>query len=296
MAAKKKSVKAKSKAKAKIGTRRSTLKKKRQPKRYEGFFIWAKRLGLAVFVVAVGSWGAVWFFLSDADMSASSWAKETSISVLAKSGFVINNILVEGRENSDPDMLLALINVGKGDPIFSFKPKEAKTQIEKMGWVKSVRVERRLPDSIYLKLEERRPMALWQSADGLSLIDSDGAVITKSNLENFKNLLMIRGKGAPLKTSDLIAIIDAEESLKALIDNAELLDNRRWNLYMRDGKIIKLPANDMGLALRNVALRHKQDDILGENAITVIDARYQGRLIVRTKLGKVQDYKAATSL
>ena len=135
-------------------------------------------------------------------------------------------------------------------------------------------------------------MALWQNGKALSLIDSEGALLTQDNLGRFEDLLMIRGKGAPEKAQKLLSLLAAEQALKSLVDHADLVDGRRWDLYLNDGKRIKLPENDIGLAMRNMMLRHEQDNILGKDSITVIDARYQGRLIIRTKLGKVQDYKA----
>lgn len=294
MAAKKKtkvSVASKSK-----GTRRSTLKKKRTIKRSGGFIealaLWGRRAAVICVALTVILWGAAWFFLSDADTNSANWVKDKTIAMAGDAGYRVENILVEGRQYSDADVLFALINIEKGDSIFLFDPDDAKTQIEKIGWVKSVRVERRLPDTIYIKLEERRPLALWQNGKILSLIDLNGEILTQENLGRFKNLLMIRGKGAPEKAAALLSLLEAEQALQSLVDHAVLVENRRWDIYLLDGKRIKLPETDVGLAIRNMMLRHEQDNILGKDSITVIDARYQGRLIIRTKLGKVQDYKA----
>ena len=273
-------------SKKKTLKRKTTSKKKNSPNKL------GKKLLITFAILIVLSWGSVWFFLSDADKNPSNWVRSATISILADAGFRVKNIFVEGRQYSDPDILLALINIGEGDPIFMFNPKEAKGQVEKIGWVKSALVERRLPDTIYVKLEERTPLALWQNGGDLSLIDSDGELLTQSNLEKFKDFLMIKGAGAPKKAVALIAMLDIEAELKALVDRAELVDKRRWNLYLRDGKLIKLPEDNTALAMRNIMLSHHQDNILNKEMVTVIDARYQGRLIVRTKLGKVQDYKA----
>ncbi len=283
----------KAKKSKKIGTRRSSLnKKKRGSKRLGMIFMWFKRLSIIIIAVSVILWSGAWFFLSKSDDRASDWIKSAAMSSSADAGFRVANILVEGRRYSDPDILLALINIEKGDPIFSFKPNEAKTQIEKIGWVKSALVERRLPDTIYVHLIEREPLALWRDGGALFLIDIDGEPITKSGLSKFKDLLMISGKGAPSKAYDFISMLDAETMLKDMVNNAKLIDNRRWDLYLHDKKLIKLPESDIGLAIKNIMLRHEQANILTSDAIAVIDARYQGRLIIRTKLGKVQDYKA----
>ena len=274
------------------GTRKSAIKKKRQTGKFDRKFIWIRRVSIICVAIAAICWVGAWFFLSDVDSRATNWIRQSTLSVTADVGFRVENIMVEGRRYSDADLLLAMINIKKGDPIFFLNPNEAKQQIERIGWIKSARVERRLPDTIYIKLEERRPLVLWQNNGKLSLIDSEGEILEVANLDKFKDLLMIRGKGAPSRAEDLAMLLDGEPDLKARVDQAELIDVRRWDLYLNDGKRIKLPETDIGLALRSIMVRQEQEDILGMNFITVIDARYKGRLIVRTKLGKVQDYKA----
>ncbi|MGH1378064.1 MAG: cell division protein FtsQ/DivIB [Alphaproteobacteria bacterium] len=293
MAGKKKSKPNKKASTAKPkGTLKSTLKKKQKAKLFDKVAVFGRRAAVICVSFFAVLWCLSWFFLSDAYMHSSNWVKGQIVSIAGNAGYRVENILVEGRKYSDSDALLAVINIEQGDSIFLFDPNDSKTQIERIGWVKSARVERRLPDTIYINLTERTPMALWRNGDDLSLVDSDGELLTQGNLDRFKDLMMIRGKGAPAKAGNLLSLLDAEKSLKDLVDHATLVEGRRWDLYLRDGKRIKLPDTETGSALRNVVMRHEQDNILGKDTITVIDARYKGRLIVRTKLGKVQDYKA----
>lgn len=285
---------AKKKKTAKKGTRKSTLKKRKvQSARRDLFMRWLRRGAvIGVLLVTIG-WSAAWIILSEADTRAANWVHHQTLTNLAKIGFRVDNILVEGRRYSDPDILLALVNVKKGDPIFSLKPAEAKQQIERVTWVKKARVERRLPSTVYVHLTEREPIALWQEKeDTVAVIDEEGTVLTRQNLAPFKHLLMIRGDGAPERAQNFIGILSAEAALKDRVDHATLIDERRWDLYLKDGKRIKLPEKDIGLALRNIMTHHKEEDILSKDSITDIDARYTGRLIVRTELGKVQNYKA----
>ncbi len=275
------------------GTRKSAMmqKRKKQASKSQRLNLSRKLvavLGLFIFML----WGAGWFILSDAPAKISNAVSNKALELSAKSGFDVENILVEGRKYSDADALLAIINVAKGDPILSFNPLEAKEQIERIGWVKSAHVERRLPDTIYIRLVERTPIALWQHAGTLSLVDNQGNIITSESLGSFKNLPMVSGKNAPTKTMALMAALDQVPELKKELDHAELVDNRRWNLYLRDKKLIKLPEKNQSEALAHIMQRDSEDKILSKKAITEIDARYKGRLIVQTKLGTVQDYKS----
>ena len=275
------------------GTRKSTMvqKRKKNTKKSQGVNV-PKKIVITLFLLVSMAWATGWFVLSDAPARLSEAVSNKTLDITAKSGFKVENILVEGRKYSDVDALMAVINVGKGDPILSFNPVEAKEQIERIGWVKSAHVERRLPDTIYIRLVERTPIALWRHDAALSLVDNQGNIITNESLASFKDLPMVIGRNAPEKTMKLMASLDKVPELSKELDYAELIDDRRWNLFLRDKKLIKLPEKNHEEALEHIMQRHKEDKILSKKAITEIDARYKGRLIVQTKLGTVQDYKS----
>lgn len=269
-------------------------KKKRTLKKKKKAISYKKPIAI-VAALFLTLWAGTWFFLSDYDTRLMDKTKSETLELSGKAGFKVKNILVEGRKHTDPDALLAIINVGEGDPIFLFDPTEAKVQIEKIGWVKSARVERRLPDTIYVNLTERQPMALWRHDEYLSLIDADGEILTQNNLGQFKDLFMITGKAAPEKTPPLVILLENHPEFLELIDHAELIDKRRWDVVLKDGKRIKLPENNKALAIKALTQKHAEHQILTQKAVRDIDARYKGRLIVRTRLGTVQDYKADIS-
>ncbi len=274
------------------GTRRSSLRTKRKSSLLSVAVLWGKRFAFLCVVFLVLCWGAIWFFLSDADSYVGRWVQDKTFRVTADTGYRVEKVLVEGHHYTDRKVLLDMIGAARGDPVLSFDLPAIQKRVEAISWVKSAHVERRLPDTLYVRVEERQPLALWKDADGLSLIDSDGAVLTRDHLDRFKDLLMVRGKSAPEHAQALLSFLEAEPGLKMRVDHARFIESRRWDLYLTDGKRVKLPESDVGLAVRHVMLRQEQDDILDKDSVTIIDARYQGRLIVRTKLGKVQDYKA----
>jgi len=294
---------AKSKAKGKVqkkrltkprGARKSTMTQKRKnAHKSEALKATFKKLSVIILVLLLSAWALGWFILSDGPARTSQWIAHQVISISEAIGFSVNNILVEGRNYTDSDALLAIVNVQKGDPVFSFVPLEAKKQIERIGWVKTAYVERRLPDTIYILLQERKPAALWMNDGVLSLVDNEGVVITRGGLEQFKDLMMVQGTGAPEKTAALVMLLDNAPELGAMIDHAVFVDKRRWDLILPGDKRIKLPEKNPGKAVAHITDRHKENQILSKESVVEIDARYEDRLIVRTKLGDVQDYKAS---
>ncbi len=275
------------------GARRSTMTQKRKnAHKSEAMLARFKKLSVIILILLLFLWGLGWYVLSGGPAKMSLWLRQHSIALSADMGFSVRNILVEGRNYTDADALLAIVNIREGDPLFSFVPREAKKQIERIGWVKTAYVERRLPDTIYIRLEERKPVALWMNDNVLSLVDAQGNIITRDDLQRFKELMMVRGAGAPKKTAVLVDLLDNAPELAALIDHAVLVDGRRWDLILPADKRIKLPEQGMGKAIEHIIDRHEQNRLLSRESVIEIDARYQDRLIVRTKLGDVQDYKA----
>lgn len=285
-------------AKKSKGTRKSTVTKKRTKKSATKtdhvmslIKLWGGRVAVGAFCLVLLSWLFAWFVLSNAHMSSLNFVRTAILDKTAQAGFVVKNILVEGQEYSDAQALLALINIGEGDPLLAFDPHGAKEQIERIGWVQSALVSRRFPDTIFIRLDEREPFALWHNEGKLALIDAQGEVLERDNLERFKDLIMVRGAGAEEQISSFLPILQAEEKLISYVDHARLVDGRRWDLKLRNGATVKLPEEGVGLALAYLVRRQDQDSILDSEEIQDIDARYSGRLIIRTKLGKVQDYK-----
>ena len=274
----------------KVGTRQSNFNKRRK-----GFMAvvipWMRRFGIALAVFVGVIWVGSWLYLSGALARANDWAQDKIVMASAEAGFTVDNILVEGRNYTDPTVLLAIVNVQKGDPLFSFNPQDAQDLIAQIGWVENVQVERRWPDTIYIGLTERTPMVLWQSDKRLKLLDSNGEVIVTDNLQRFAELVMISGSGAPEHAKALMGDLSAEPEILKHIETAKRVGQRRWDLRTKNGVEIQLPEEDVGLALRRLAGAQEEDGLLDKDIVS-IDMREPDRISVRTKPGQVQNYQS----
>lgn len=244
--------------------------------------------GAVIFVLWIG----LWLWLSGAFVKSAQWGRDKFYDTTAQAGFRVENVLVEGRIHTDPEIIRALMNVQKGDPILTVRPGEAKELIERIRWVKEAHVERRLPGTIYIGLLERKPLALWHHEKKLRLIDTEGAVITDQNLGGFKELIMLTGPDAPDHAADLFAFLDAEPQIKERVEAAKRVGARRWDLVTTQGIAVRLPEDDIGHALSRLKALQNSDNLL-DKELTVIDLRVPDRVIVRTKPGGVEEYRAS---
>lgn len=270
------------------GTRKSGIRRRRAAE--DRRIVWLRRAGIAGGGLILVFWLGAWFVLTDMDTRTYKWIEQKTLTASAGIGYRVQDILVEGRVNADRESLIALLGVGRGDPIFRLNPQAVREALKATDWVREAQVERRLPGTIFIRLEERRPVALWKTAEDIRLVDETGVVMNVRDLRPFKALPLVTGEGAPARAPELLALLEAEPSVKSRLDAARRIEDRRWNLLLKSGAVVKLPENDPGLALRTLALSHEKEQIMDWD-IDSIDLRDPGRIVFRTKLGKVQEYK-----
>ena len=196
-------------------------------------------------------------------------------------GLAVDEVFVEGRVRTRPEQLLAAVGVVRGDPIFELDPPLAKSRIEALPWVRRATVERRLPSVIYLRVEERHPMALWQADGRLTVIDESGAVIPGARPEDFAGLTLVVGPDAPTHAAQLLQLLAEEPELSRRVVAAVRVGGRRWNLRFHGGTDVRLPETGAAEAWAQFARIERQHGVL-QRDVDSIDLRLPDRLVVRT--------------
>lgn len=279
---------------ARTGTRKSTIVSRTQRHGRVGYMR-GLTMRLTVAAVATGAllWTGAWLYKSGTAQRWAENAAEKFYMVSTDHGFYVRDVLVEGRVNADPAVLLGLLNVGRGDPIFAFNPHSAREMLEKESWIKSARVERRLPGLVYVSITERVPYALWQHQGKVNLIDAEGFVLTdvKAEMARFSTLPLVVGSKAEVNAQQLLTLIRAEPEILKRLEAATYIGERRWDLKLKNGATVRLPEGDVSVSLRRLAEAQLTDRLL-DKELESIDLRENNRLIVKTRPGTVQEYQA----
>ena len=85
---------------------------------------------------------------------------DAALATTAAFGLAVADIEVEGRGMTAREDILKALGATRGTPILAVDPQRAKQLLETLPWIRSALVERRLPDMIYVRLEEAaRPLA-----------------------------------------------------------------------------------------------------------------------------------------
>jgi cell division protein FtsQ len=150
------------------------------------------------------------------------------------------------------------------------------------GWVKDARVSRRLPDSLVIDIVERRPAALWQNEGRLALIDSQGVVLDRVQVDKMPDLPLLIGPGANAKEEQLSRLMGSVQTLKPQLASATWVGLRRWDLSFQSGETVALPEGEEAakVALVKFARLDKESGLLGRGIIR-FDLRVPDKMIVR---------------
>jgi cell division protein FtsQ len=237
------------------------------------------RFGAVFVVVAIAAAGAV---LVRAHGAATGWpgAEQRLIELSADAGFRVRAVEVEGRERATAGSILAALGVARGTPIFAVDPAAAKLRLERVPWVKTASVYRRLPDTLLVAMTEQEPLAFWQRGAGLTLIDRDGKPIAERKLGDFARLPVLVGDDAPANAGAVIKMLDSEPKLAEQVAAAVRIGARRWNVEFKNGVSVALPEEDATGAWHRLAAIEKNHRIL-ERRVLLVDLRLPDRVYLR---------------
>lgn len=280
--------KALSKSASRNPAARNPSSRRRQQPRWHGY---AMKLGAAVLLVSGLGAGLGWATKSGAIDQA--WdATATGIEQASvRAGLRVDEVLVAGRGETLSEDLLIALDVERGMPILSIDLVEARDRVTALPWVKAARVERRLPDTIYVEITERSPLALWQRDGVFTLIDQDGDPIHGRSVRRFGHLPIIVGDGAPERARAALIMLSAEPALARRVKALTWIGNRRWTVLLEEGISVELPENEPANAWARLATLERERGVLKADVHTV-DLRVPDQLIFRTTPEAVERVRA----
>lgn len=161
--------------------------------------------------------------------------------VLDKAGFGIAEVHLAGNVRTPSSTILAALGLEPGQSIFAADLPAARARLMLLPWVADAEVRRRYPDSISVSLVEKLPFALWAHEGRISVVERPGGVITDQGLEEFVKLPRIAGAGAPKHAAEIVDAVALHRAVRARVKVIERVSDRRWNLNLDNGVVVKLP-------------------------------------------------------
>jgi cell division protein FtsQ len=157
-------------------------------------------------------------------------------------GFRLKAIHVEGASPMATADIVRMAGVYKDQPLLGMDLEALRKRVETVGWVKEARIVRLLPDTLVVAVVERRQLAVWQHGGRQQVIDDHGRVIPEADARRFAALPLVVGDGGAEHAPEILPVIAQRPKLMERMDALVRVDDRRWDLRMKDGSLIQLPA------------------------------------------------------
>ncbi len=236
---------------------------------------------LVVVVISIYAISSLAWFSYTGGFNRSFAAMEKSIYDLsARLGFRVEYVFLEGRKETPRSDIDKLLSVNDRQPIFAISVKGIKEKLESFPQIHMAQVERVLPNQIHIRIDERRPIAIWQHQGAFQLIDAEGKVMPEPSSKKYKNLPVVVGEDAPLHAANLINFLIQESDLMGNMQAAIRIGERRWNIRFNNGVELKLPEEKAEIAWRKFAFMNKEKALLSR-AIKSVDMRLPDRIFIQ---------------
>lgn len=203
---------------------------------------------------------------------------------LAGFGFTVQKVHVQGASAMARDDILRATGLHKDQPMLGMDLAAMRAEVEKVGWVKEARVIRLLPDTMVVAVTERDTMAVWQQGGRLKVIDRSGRVIPEADPARFPELPLVVGEGAAEMAGQILPAVMQRPRLRTRLEAVIRVDGRRWDLRLKDGSLVQLPAVEEEAALIQLDQLDRRQRIL-ELGFARIDLRDPEMVAVRPRDG-----------
>ena len=182
----------------------------------------------------------------------------------------INNINITGLDIKNKLILLKDIENFNLKNIFLINKIDLKDEIESNTLVENYSIFKRYPSSLDINIEKTQILAKINKNGQIFYIGSNGKFIKNNSLNNEPPFIF--GNPDVFEFFKIKEIIDKSKISYTEIKNLYFFPSKRWDLELVDNTIIKLPIDNVYLAL-NLAIEFLSDH-------KFIDARIKNQIIL----------------
>lgn len=195
--------------------------------------------------------------------------------------FMVTLASVEGCSKDLAEAVRARLGLNLPQSSFDLDLAAIRSRIEELDAVKSAELRVRSGGILQVLVTEREPVAVWRTAEGLTLVDDTGHRVAGLYARSDRpDLPLIAGQGADRATAEALQIFAAAGPLLPRVRGLTRVGERRWDLVLDRDQRILLPAEHPVRALeRLLALDHAQD-ILSRDLVA-LDLRLDSRPTLR---------------
>ena len=199
-------------------------------------------------------------------------------------GVELKHINIEGHRVVTKQQIIAAtgLDYNKRYSLLRLSGDEIKERVESIEFIKRVEVQKQFPDTILLRITERAPVAFWQNDGEVRLVDSEGVVLNTNRMKLFAGLPVMVGDEAVFHAKELFDFLVNEPTLFGQVNAMSLVQDRRWDILLKNGVLVKLPEAQPEKAWATLARLDQRHQLL-EKQIKTIDLRVPDKLYILPK-------------
>jgi cell division protein FtsQ len=128
---------------------------------------------------------------------------------------------------------------------------------------------------------ERVPLVVWRSAAGLELLDQNGVRVAEVDSRIRRpDLPLIAGNGAEAHVPEALAVLAETRPVAERVRGLVRVGERRWDLVLDRGQVVKLPEIDPAGATRRAMALETAEQLFARD-LSVVDMRDPMRPMLR---------------
>ncbi len=188
----------------------------------------------------------------------------------------INEIEITGVINSNKKNIINEFNKIRGKNLF-FLNKGHINKLNKVNFVNTYEIQKIYPNKLKVKVIENKPIGVFVSQNNIKYLLLENNKIIK-DYENYNFLPKIYGNKAHENFFDFYKNLKKTKINTKLIKKFKYYDINRWDLFLIDGKIIKLPPENFINSLEKFSEIYEKSEFSG---FKVFDFRIKNELILK---------------
>ena len=196
---------------------------------------------------------------------------------LIKKKFSVQNIIVKTNIAQIDNMIFEETKNLIDRNIFFINKNEILNYLKNLNFLENINVKKKYPSTIIVQADKTILIGLTYIDNKKYFLGANGNFIPSNRLSNIENLPVIFGKFNASNFLSLLKNLENQNINHNLITKYNFHKNKRWDIYFEDNILLKLPNNDIDMAIKIYKKAQKSIKIKPNS---VIDLRIPGRLII----------------
>ena len=201
-----------------------------------------------------------------------------SIKITKSSFFPVKIIKIEGVINANKEEIEKRFSQFNGKSIIFISRSQFKEISRGLKFIKELQVKKIYPDKIKLNVIEYKPMGVFVDKNKKLLLLEGGGIIENYENNKFNYLPVVIGNGAQKKFHLFHQSLENVNFESNLIKQFNYFDINRWDVILKDGKVVKLPTESYENSFKKFLSIYKKSNF---SNFKVFDFRIKGQLVLK---------------